>query len=333
MTKFKIQKSKKVISWLRILLSGPPKTGKTLLALSAPKVLLIDVEGGARAYGDAFDFDVVEVRSYTETMAILKEIEAGEHPQYETIVLDSGTRIFNNLRDAQLESLRAKARKYGKEYDESLGLGMQGNTAVNNKMKTLSEVIERLKVNVVVIAHESDVLKADGRGGFEKIGVKPDIDKKAEYAYDYLLRTEKGDSDYFVTITGGRTLEKGFVGKRFKNANWDKIFGELAKKIDKDAGTVPDNAAGVELDTKAIAEVEKQRAVLNAKRAMKTRIISAYLLTESDFDVAVAAARNKGADYDTDAAKFEEMVKAEAALISKGSLQKEFEAAVEESKK
>lgn len=304
---FKIEKAKKVQGHLRVLLYGSYKTGKTLFSVSAPDVLLLDVEGGANAYAAKYDFDVVEIRKYDDVMALLAEIQAGKHPKYKTVVIDSLTRIFNNLRDAMLISMIDRAKRKGYTFDEANGIGMQGHATVNRKMKQLDALIEQLKVNVIVIAHEKDILEQDDKKGFVKTGVQPDIHSKAPYAYDFILRTTRLDKVYQIAIEDGRSIEPGVIGKSFKNADWHKVMGTF--KVDETAGTVPNNEQAIAEEAAALLEKEKAaealRNELQRKQEIKTRIVTKHLMTDNAFSAIVTKVKDAGFSFEKNESEFE----------------------------
>lgn len=93
---------------------GPPGAGKSTLAAQAVyskfagKVGIIDIEGGARAYGDRDDIDVMSVKDsneqhrngmgYSQVEEILADLVAGDlrpadAPQYGTIVVDNASEL------------------------------------------------------------------------------------------------------------------------------------------------------------------------------------------------------------------------------------------------
>lgn len=67
---------------------GEPGAGKTRLALSFPRPLLVDLERGSRLYADQFDYLLAEPAPKQSAHAlvalILKEVEDGEYPESST---------------------------------------------------------------------------------------------------------------------------------------------------------------------------------------------------------------------------------------------------------
>jgi phage nucleotide-binding protein len=87
---------------LNVLVYGPPGIGKTTFAATAPKPLIIDVEGGTMSIMDR-EVDIVKaVTSYDVNDAIQHAISN----KYETIVFDSLTRYSEILMDSILSEAR-----------------------------------------------------------------------------------------------------------------------------------------------------------------------------------------------------------------------------------
>ena len=75
--------------YLTALVFGPSKTGKTTLAASAPKTLILDTEGGAKSVRGT-DADVLAVPDWDTFQNAVQELITRPH-DYETVVLDSVT--------------------------------------------------------------------------------------------------------------------------------------------------------------------------------------------------------------------------------------------------
>ena len=79
---------------LCIILGGVAGIGKTTLALSAPKPLLIDLDNGIKRVAPRFRKDTDIVSSYEELINDLN----GDLSAYETIVVDTGGRLLEFLK-------------------------------------------------------------------------------------------------------------------------------------------------------------------------------------------------------------------------------------------
>lgn len=75
--------------YLTALIFGPSKTGKTTLAASGPKTLILDTEGGSKSVRDT-DADVIAIPDWDTFDRVVTELITQPH-EYETVVLDSVT--------------------------------------------------------------------------------------------------------------------------------------------------------------------------------------------------------------------------------------------------
>lgn len=75
---------------LKFLIFGPSKTGKTTLAASAPKALMLDTEGGYMSVRNVKGLDVLDVSSWSIFEDAVQELTMGGHG-YESVILDSVT--------------------------------------------------------------------------------------------------------------------------------------------------------------------------------------------------------------------------------------------------
>ena len=75
--------------YLTAMIFGPSKTGKTTLAASGTKTLILDVEGGTKSVRDT-DADVLPIRTWKDFEAAVNDLITRPH-DYETVVLDSVT--------------------------------------------------------------------------------------------------------------------------------------------------------------------------------------------------------------------------------------------------
>lgn len=197
------KKAKEVKKRFNALLYGDMGTGKTTFALSLPNVYVIDAEGGAtnNKYLKLIDKDGEDNGNYQETeefdlvMAIVKDLLTLEHP-YKTLVVDSITKIYDNLLEkAELEMAR-RPKKEGKFAHYQYAY---------KEMKKLLRLIKKLDMNVVITAHLKD--KWDD---FKVIDTTFDGYKKLGYELDLVLRTEKRGRDDFVGVVIKSRLD-GFV--------------------------------------------------------------------------------------------------------------------------
>ena len=99
-------------------ITGVCGIGKTTLALSAPKPLLLDTDNGIHRVQSEYRSDVVQVKSYQDILDVLEE----DLSDYETIVIDTLGELVNFMLKylTEFELLTAVMFKYFADKDKSL---------------------------------------------------------------------------------------------------------------------------------------------------------------------------------------------------------------------
>lgn len=138
---------------LSVLVYGQPGIGKTTIGCSAPNAILFDYDGGVQRINGAHQVPTVQVRSWDDTNAAIKEIET-DYPEVETIVIDTVGKMLDFMsayiiiQDSKM-SMR----------DGSLSLKGYGvrKTMFVNFIKQLGIMGK----NVIFIAHEKEERRGD----------------------------------------------------------------------------------------------------------------------------------------------------------------------------
>jgi len=166
----------------KVLIFGKPGVGKTWASLEWPSVFYVDTEGGAdlahytdklaRAGGVYFgpDQGSLSFDGITEQVQAL----ATERHDFRTLVLDSISHVWN------MEIAQEQARLGDKD-----AYGASKKPAVA-KLRQLLMWVNKLDMNVILIAHEKDLWGKDG-----KEGVTFDCDPKLEYLLHLCLNIQK----------------------------------------------------------------------------------------------------------------------------------------------
>lgn len=132
---------------ISMIVAGLPGIGKTTLALSAPKPLLIDLDGGVSRVEAKYREDTMEVSTYAE---LKDEIKKEDLSAYETVVIDTGGKLFELMKPY----LIAQSPKNGKA-DGSLSL--QGYGAAKREYGAFVDSVKALGKNLVLVFHASEV--------------------------------------------------------------------------------------------------------------------------------------------------------------------------------
>ncbi len=178
----------------KVLIYGKPGVGKTWTSLDFPRVYYIDSEGGAdlahytdklkKAGGAYFGIE----QGALSFEAIIEQVQAlaTEEHSYKTLVIDSITKIFNTAITDEGERLQREGKK--NEF------GLDKKPAVY-QIKRLINWLQRLDMNVILIAHQKPLWGTDKNGDRSEVGTTFDCWEKLEYELHLCLQILKmGDS-------------------------------------------------------------------------------------------------------------------------------------------
>lgn len=132
---------------LSMIIAGVPGIGKTTLALSSPKPLLIDLDKGVSRVEARFRTDTDVVETYEE---LVEDLKTADLSAYETIVIDTGGKLLEMLKPVVI----AEDAKNGKR-DGNLSL--QGYGSVKRKFREFVNFVRGLNKNLIIVFHASEV--------------------------------------------------------------------------------------------------------------------------------------------------------------------------------
>ena len=138
---------------LIMILSGLPGTGKSTLALSAPDVLMLDLDEGMSRVNPAHRKDSSFCKSFDEVKADV----AAAKGQYKTIVVDTGGALVDMLKQHIIDH----PEDYSSGTKKSGGISLQGFGYVKQLFLDFSADL-RKNFNVIYIFHESMTKQNDG---------------------------------------------------------------------------------------------------------------------------------------------------------------------------
>ena len=146
----KITKGADPITVEHIILTayGAPGLGKTSLAYTAEKPLLLDFDAGAHRSGNRGD--TVQVKSWADVASITKDDLAG----YKTLVLDTAGRAL----DALAVDIIQREPKLGRGGGS---LTLQGYGVLKDRFKSFTTLIRSFGLDLVMILHSDEQKSGD----------------------------------------------------------------------------------------------------------------------------------------------------------------------------
>lgn len=239
---------------LKILVYGDTGTGKTSFALTFPKSLVLDTEDGYEWYENtdkAKNMAGIARSQSFEDLSDLMDALDRDHSEYDTFVIDSETKIYENLQEALLDVEERRARKkHRDELDANISQRSWG------KIKQISLRLQNEKVrlasagvNIVSVSQSADVMENSG-DSMVKVGEKPDMHKKAKYDYDIKLRLFVKDGKYYGEVEKDRT-DTYPVGTVLENPSYDNWKKRVEGKDNQGETTGVDFTDSVDKSKKA----------------------------------------------------------------------------------
>lgn len=207
-----------------MVLFGPSGVGKTWFTLGFPNVYYVSPEPGATRehYTDrlkknggvylgpedgALDFEVL--------IDQIKTLAVEKHP-YKTLVVDSITEIFNAAVAQEAERLGDK-NAFGADKKPAIAY-----------MRRLINAVNRLDMNVILVAHEKAEWGTDEKGQRAEIGKVPDCWDKLIYSLDLAFQAQKRGKSRIAFTRKSRLI--GFP----EGENFPLEFEDFATRYGKD---------------------------------------------------------------------------------------------------
>ena len=131
-------------STVKMMIYGQAGMGKTTLALSAPRPLLLDFDGGVKRVNMAHldGVDIVQVTSWTDVQQVLQE----DLSAYQTIVVDTIGKMMDFIITYKCGTRQPQIRDWG---------------GINAEFSWLTRTLGSLDKNVVFVAHRDTRKEGD----------------------------------------------------------------------------------------------------------------------------------------------------------------------------
>jgi len=136
------------------IIYGSPGVGKTTLALSAPKPVLIDFDDGVSRVRASHRVPTIVCNTYEE---VLTDIDSPEMKEFDTIIIDTGGSFVTFLKDWAFRTKTDAKTKAG-QFNSLKGFGYVKSefASFTDKIKTV------LKKNVIYVFHSVEQADKDG---------------------------------------------------------------------------------------------------------------------------------------------------------------------------
>ena len=128
---------------INLIISGPPSTGKSTTAESAPNPVLVDFDDGLVRINPAHRTDAIVCENYEEFLRDIKECEG----VYETVIIDTCGALIDYMKDWAMRT-EPKANK------SNGGFSLQGYGIIKTEFLRLSAYL-RKHFNTIYIFHEN----------------------------------------------------------------------------------------------------------------------------------------------------------------------------------
>lgn len=231
-----IQKARKYQHKLRVGLAGPTGSGKTYTALKLAaaivakeggRVGVIDTEhGSASLYADAFDFDVIELKSFAPDRYVEAINEFARAGGYTLLIVDSLTHAWNG-KDGALEQVDRKAGAGGNSFTAWRDVTPQHTRLVDALLTCPFHLIGTLRSKM---AYEVDTDPRTKKVTVRKLGLQPIQREGMEYEMDVFC-----DLDADNTLSISKTRNAALSGYSVQKAGdelglllWEWAQGDAA---------------------------------------------------------------------------------------------------------
>lgn len=204
-------------SRLRMALIGPSGSGKTYTALrvgaqlkNGGRVAVIDTErGSASKYADLFDFDVLELETFSP-VTYVEAIKAAESAGYSVLVIDSLSHAWSGKEGALEQVDRVTARSQSRNsYAAWRDVTPMHNALIDAMIQSRCHIIATMRTKTDYVLEKDE---RTGKTAPRKIGLAPVQRDGMEYEFDVVGDLDI-DNNFIVSKTRCPALHGQVINK------------------------------------------------------------------------------------------------------------------------
>ncbi len=237
------QKATKAKVKARVAIDGPSGAGKTYSALilatvlaNGGKIAVIDTErGSASLYSDKFDFDVLELDTFSPAL-YTQAITAAENAGYQVIVIDSLSHAWEGEGGA-LDQVDQKATQIkGNSYVAWKDVTPMHRRMVDAMLQSKAHIVVTMRSKMEYVQEKNE----KGNTVIRKVGMAPIQRQGMEYEFTIVADM---DVDHHIAISKSRCEEMADKVALKPGADfWKRFTDWLNTGVEKNPATAPQPA-------------------------------------------------------------------------------------------
>jgi len=271
--------------FVTILLSGHDGSGKSTVAIFGAETptLVIDPEKKSEMYSHVADFDIFDnddpmaILNLTKQLLFAQQQTGVSH--YRTIVIDSGTVLWQRVKKYSLEYMKEKSGnpdKFKLEFNE--------NDMPKDIFYEIINNLKRLDAHLIITAHTKDnYLKGTMMKIDPNTPLVPDTEKRLPYEVDVHLMLKKTGQNHKCERVRSDVLDKDknqlipAVIDKFDNSTLLKVVLEHARKDKGFVEAKPEQQNVIKTDAALSNQVDEIVAIITQQLQMSNETAMQFL--------------------------------------------------------